>query len=287
MRSKLSLFLASIMMLTLFAFIGCGDDEPGTTNFDTQQEAMTAWNAGASSQMFIAYQLALTTAQQGISFSGDFDDIGGIFLKRTKGFRKFNTSMANGYQGNGLWIFDTTFTEEGSGDFDLHFELDFDQFDANGYPNAQTNTVDYAMNLAWDFSEVGEGTFIYNYDVDLNLTGIQGYRAETGNATLNGTAGFGINLETPAQQGQPAYDFEYSYSIKFNSIAIAPGDDAYPIESGSIEFTYKYGIDPNVQGFEEFNVKGKITFDGDNTAILEFGGFTFTLNLDTGDITPA
>lgn len=279
--------MASLVVLALFAFVGCGEDESGPTNFDTQEEAITAWNGAAESQMGLAYQLALTIAQQGVSFTGDFDDIGGIFLKRTKGFRKFNASMANGYQGNGLWTFDTTFTEEGSGDFDFHYEIDFDHFDANGYPNDQTNAFDYGLNLAWDFSEAGEGTFIYNYDVDLNVSGIQGFSNATGNAVVNGTAGFGINIETTSQPGQPTYDFEYSYGIKFISLTIAPGEDPYPLESGSIEFTYKYGVDPNIPGFEETNVKGKITFDGDDTAILEFGGFTFTLDLDTGDITPA
>lgn len=290
MRSKLSLFLASIMMLTLFAFIGCGDDEPGTTNFDTQQEAMDEWNSGAlgsGNQMDYAYQLALLAVEMANDFSGDFDDLGDVFLLKKNGFHKPDASMANGYQGNGLWTYDTTFTDSDEltvGTYTYHVALTLlDHFTEQGLPTSQTDGANLEGNFVWELDYLTTSDASFSYDFNVGVTGLSGFRAATGNATLNGDLIFLIT-STSTGQGEN-YSFEYRYNISFDNLVVAP-DDSYPLESGSINFTSKLSIDPNVQGFEEFNVKGKITFDGDNTAILEFGGFTFTLNLDTGDITP-
>ena len=58
-------------------------------------------------------------------------------------------------------------------------------------------------------------------------------------------------------------------------------DEAYP-QSGIIEFTLKFDYD--IQGVKDYTVKGKITFNGNNTATFEFGGYNFTINLATGTI---
>lgn len=126
-------------------------------------------------------------------------------------------------------------------------------------------------------------TLTFDYAGDMDMTGVSGYNAGTGNATVNGNWNYEIGVVTTSGQ---TYTFEYLYAIDYNALVISPTAQ-YEMQSGSIGFTLRYDITPNIQGFDEYNVAGTITFDGTRYADLEFGGYHYIIDLLNHTITPA
>lgn len=277
-------FLATVLVFALL-LTACSDSANKTENFSTQTEAEAA--VGQNEAIIgLAVELALLAVQQ-TSFDGSFTGDVPLFKnsagKRTRFNRPLNDTTT--YDAStGWWTYEeneTNVEEDGTYTLDALFQLRFTPRDLTGLPTDATDQMEYIADVDWDFDGT-DGDFIFSYLSELTFTDLAGFNASTGDAVMNGSTDFDWEIASGA--GQQSFSLEYTYDIDYNSVAFANGGD-YP-QSGSVDFVVHLNITPNVEGFDEYNVVGTITFDGDNTASLVFGGWNFVINLDTGDITP-
>ncbi len=270
----------------VFALAACTDSATKTKNFATQAEAQSAIDDNGAA-IALAVELALLAVEQ-TNFDGAFSGDIPLF-KNSAGKRlRFNRPLDDTATYNGTthwWTFQQHEEEavtDGTQTLDVLLQLRFTPRDAFGLANELTDQMEFKSNVDYVISTTGSD-FIIQYDSDLNFSGLMGFRAATGNAIMNGTTNFGFELSSTSQQ--QSLSFEYNYDIDYNNVTFA-SDGEYPL-SGTVDFVVGLNVTPNVQGIDEYNVAGTITFDGDNTAALVFGGFNFVINLDTGEITAA
>ncbi|MCK6543279.1 hypothetical protein L6Q79_11430 [bacterium] len=265
-------------ILVLVALTSCGgDDAAKPEEFGTQEEALTALNANKSNML-----LALDAAEGAIDAASGF----GLDKRSAYNSKKLNRAMTYTYDASTGWWTDEYTNSSGGYNYDYTWNIRFTPRDANGYSTDETSKMEYK----YDYLYNGANTY-YSYDMDLGadmtLTGVNAYRAATGNLVLNGTNAISYVWD----YSYLTYDYTYDYSHKYTykSLEISPDGD-YP-EGGSVSFTIRSKFEGEIgeEGGDALNyyVAGKITFDGDNTALLEFGGFSFILNLDTNEVTPA
>jgi len=298
-------FTLILMLVGLSLWISCTTDEEKPKDFSSQADADVAVDLYGSFMTEVAVALALSSAEQAVSFDGAFDvpfkaQRGPNGLSKKLVFNKLTKVMGNGYNPNtGLWIFDTSYVGEGDlpvavlNDMNrqvprtnsAHFQVKFTPTNnPTGLPNENTEQMDYNFDYGWTGSESDqETTLTYDFRVNGNVsvTGAKNYRAGTGNSLLTGSSAYDFDFAFSSTNS--SIKFKYHFDISYGSIEVAPNDD-YPLESGSISFKLKSSSDAPGSDQYTFYISGKITFDGDNTAVLEFGGFTYTLNLDTGEI---
>lgn len=274
---KFNVFFLSLVVATFVVFNSCGDDKGGgTSNFGSQSEADAAVQQN-SAYIISTVTTAVATANLATTFDGGFG-FGG-FGKASPG--TLPTAMGGGYNsGTGWWTFDTTYADT-TGDFSLSYQLRFTPRGVDGLPTEATNQMEYGFDVSLDYDEE-TGSLVLDYNGDMDVTGVSGYNAGTGNATINGSWNNGISIVTSSGQ---TYTFEYVYAIDYNALVVSP-TATYRIQSGSIEFVLRYDITPNIQGFEEYNVAGTITFDGTRYADLEIGGYHYIIDLQTNTISP-
>jgi hypothetical protein len=278
-------FFATALALA-FVLAACTDSANKTDNFNTQAEAEAAV-AQNEATIGLAVELALLAVQQ-TGFDGSFTGGVPLFKNSTGKRTRFNRPMDDTTTYNsttGWWTYEeheTEVEEDGTYNLDVLFQLRFTPRDLIGLPTDATDQMEYVADVDWDFDGT-DGDFIFSYLSELVFTGLAAFNDTTGDAVMNGSTDFDWEITSGA--GQQSFSFEYTYDIDYNSVAFANGAD-YP-QSGSVDFVVRLNITPNIEGFDEYNVAGTITFDGDNTATLVFGGWNFVINLDTGDITPA
>lgn len=275
---KVNAFFLSLVVASFVAFNSCGDDKGGgTSNFGSQADADAAVNQN-SAYIISTVTTAIATANLSSDFNGSFG-LGGFGKASSVNSPRV---MGGGYNsGTGWWTFDTTFTDA-EGNFSYSYQLRFTPRGVNGLPTDATNQMEYGFDVSLDYDETN-GSLVFDYNGDMDLTGVAGFNAGTGNATINGSWSYSISVVTTSGQ---TYTFEYVYSIDYNALVVSP-TATYPIQSGSIGFVLRYDITPNIQGFEEYNVAGTITFDGTRYADLEIGGFHYIIDLQTNTISPA
>ncbi len=249
--------------------VACGDDDEKTTKFASQAEADAAVEAN-SDVIEGAYEGAIEAINEAVNFDGTMN-FGGF--KKSK--MKMGKIAGGGYNaGTGWWTWDTTFTEQGM-NMSYIYQMRFTPRDGNGFPNNTTDKAEYKASL----SENGDDADM-SLNANMVIAGLVGYQNQTGNATVNGS--FNVTASSTEQQ----YTFEFLYKWAYKSLVISPAA-TYPVQSGSIEFTIKYDLRPRVQGFEGYYIAIKITFNGTRYASMTFGGYNYTIDLETGTITPA
>lgn len=278
MKTRLLMLIA----VSSFAlFMSCGDDEEKPTNFKSQAEAdafVTILEADDEGEVETpgifesAYDEILTSIDNATEFDGTFGM--GDFGKK-KSLKKIGKVLGRGYNaGTGWWSFDTTMTDEGLTWSHL-YQMRFTPRDGNGFPNSTTDKAEYKATL--NANSTGfEMDFVYN----MTIAGLVGYRGETGNATINGYFNTTMSINEEQTENEAIVKFNY------NSLVVSP-TATYPIQSGSMGFTMKFDMSPKPQGFDGFYIAAEITFNGTRYASMTFGGWNYTIDLQTGEITPA
>lgn len=263
-----------------FVFSGCGEDEAKPEDFKTLEEAETALN-GTQAELLFALDELVVIANLASSFDGNFpNDLVLLKNRKSHAFAKTYGPHSIGYNAQtGYWTFDTTITEGLM--FSANGRIKFTPRDIlSGLPNESTNAMEYAVTVTLN-ETAGENFFDLSYDADFDVIGIADYRDTTGNLTIDGSDKVNFSLDINAEGEHLVVDYDHSYKIK--NVVLDP-ESIYP-QSGTFEFTIKAEVSPSSYG-EGFYVAGTITFDGTNIAVLEFGGYTFHLDLDTEIITP-
>lgn len=274
---RLNVLLLSLAVATFVVFNSCGDDKGGgTKNFGSQAEATAAVTA-------LDQQGVFDMALSGLDLAyGVAAGVGGKLLKdgnnrhRVAGGFTYNAST-------GWWSMEETYSQSGY-NYDYLYAYRFTPRDNNGNATTATDKLEYGWDYNMDGSSGGT-TMEAGYEMDLVVTGIVNHRGGTGNLVFNGSSDFGFNIDVSSGGYTIVYD--YASSSDYNALNWAPNGD-YPA-SGSIDFTASRDVEPAQleESYPDFRVAGSITFDGTNIAVLEIGGYTFHINLDTGVITPA
>ncbi len=277
MKTKFKWILVSVMLAAVIAFAGCATTTDGPINFSSQAEAD---NAVALNQFYIIslVDLSVATAEEATDFNGSFNDI--LFFKSKQRLQKTRTAKATIYDpSTGFWSYDST-----SGDsVSIHYKIKFTPRGTNGLPTTATTDMTYSADVSGRQSEeTGPLTFHGNAAID--MTGIAAYRNATGNAALNGSFDFGIGIDE--MQGLQTLSLDFVFGVTFNTLAISP-TAAYPLQSGTIDFTLRFELTPSSPGFTNYFVGGTLTFDGTHIVKLAIGGFNYNIDLDTEIITPA
>lgn len=253
-------FMRLSAALSVLIFVSCGGGGgEGTSNFGSKTEADAAL---AQSQAQIT--LAVNDVKNVASVAGSWGSA---------------KPLAWTYDaGTGWWS--NVYSSSGGGyTYNYDYRHRFTPRDANGYATEATDKMEYGYEYSYDGSSAGY-SYILEYISDIECTGISGYRASTDNLTVNGSSD--IDYDFDFSYGETDYSYEYEYHTTYKNVEFTHGT-AYPV-GGSITFTTRFKLTPAVQGVDNYYVSGKITFTGGNTATLEFGGYTYTINLVTGVI---
>ncbi len=282
--------LALLMSVSFVMFVSCGDDGGGgsTSNFGTQTEANNAVTAMDGQG---AIDMPLAAADEALSLAA------GSAVKMFKGkenpIRKSSDEDFIYNSGTGWWTWQYSYIYSFFRGTISH-QYRFTPRDADGTPTSSTDQMEYMYDYDFDadtsISQNGATTTMdltWKYNADMDVTGIVAHHASTGNLHLNGESGFEYKYIIRTVYGGQSYTQKMIYTAEydFNDIQLANGGN-YPA-SGTIVFKVKRDFTPEVQDLPNFYVAGSITFDGDNTATLTVGGYSYTINLDNGTITPA
>ncbi|MCB0832398.1 MAG: hypothetical protein KDC45_02940 [Bacteroidetes bacterium] len=283
MRNLFKLMILAGIVGVLFS--ACTTEET-PQNFASYDEAYLALEGSSGLYFGIVEQLK-GAKDVATNFDGTLPDfelgksssqVGLRQLRKARSIQSFSYDPSTGF-----WTWDTTSTEFGTITATGH--LRFTPRDAFGMPIPATDKMEYNQDIRADEIESGEGyTYSFHLKLLANLvaTGIAAYRDSTGNLTMNGDNS--INFELG--YNEPQYGnatFKYTYTSTVTDVAFST-ENEYPV-GGTIGFTMKLKISGVDAGDEEFYVEGMITFDGTNIAVMEFGGYTFHIDLDTGEIT--
>lgn len=269
---KIGLLLSAFALF--FVFSGCGEDEAVPEDFKTLEEAETALFETEEDiysildQLFSATDIAMT-------FDGSYPNDFGFKTKHGGTLRKTLSPRSFGYNAQtGYWTFDTTATEL-SLTLSANGKIRFTPRDpVTGLPNESTDLMEYDMTASMTGADEG-GYIDLTYKTALDLAGIAGFRDSTGNATINGSESVDFTIDVTLETDHFVGEYDHSYKI---NIVVSPTLD-YP-QSGVFEFTIKREFNTSAGFGQNFFIDGSITFDGSNIAVLEFGGYTFHINLD-------
>ena len=260
MKNLMRFSLLATLSIGVLVYVGCSSDSGGgTKNFSSKTDADAA--------------LAQSTAQINLAIN-DVKNVANI-----AGSFGLTKSMAYTYDaGTGWWS--NVYSQSSSGyTYNYDFRHRFTPRDANGYATDATDAMEYMYDYSYNGSSTG---YVYDlsYLSDINCGGLIGYRASTGNLSVNGSSAIDYNFEF--SYGGTTYNYVWSYDNTYSGVEFEHGT-TYPV-SGTITFTSKFSLTPEIPGYDNYNVSGTITFTGGTTATLEFGGFTYTINLQTGTI---
>ncbi len=260
MRSIIVILTSVLVLVWAAAGCGGGGGGGGTNDFGSQAEAQQAYNAS------LAYTtLAVSEVEAAAALAQSFT---GIALGKARGSKGTANTEFIYNASTGYW--EATYNE-GIAGFTGTIKLRFDPSDANHLPDNTTNTMQYIVDFGYSSSEQGFD-YDWSYASDMTATGIAAYRGGTGNLVIDGTTSFDIEGVY-----SNVYSLLYRYDISINDVTFSPTND-YPL-SGTIDFTLRYEQDPESPQYPNFNISGTITFDGDNTVVVTFGGFDFVLTI--------
>ena len=268
-------FAALIFLAGFFvSFVSCSTDESKPEDFKTLDDAQTALDE-SQDEVFISLEELSSVANVAATFDGTYPGDFVLFkTNRSKALSKKQSPHSFGYNSQtGYWTFDSTASDQGL-TYSLSGRIKFTPHDFAGLPDETTNTMEYKVMASLN-ETVGEEFIDLSYDADMNVSGIAGFRAQTGNATINGSNKVSFSLDLTLDTDHIVANYDHAY--KANNVVIDP-TSTYP-QSGTFDFTIKR--DYNIADYGvNFYIQGTITFDGTNIAVLEFGGYTFHINLD-------
>lgn len=188
------------------------------------------------------------------------------------------------YDGNGCWKLSFDSTDALSGyNVAILAQVCFDTFNLLGRPTEATNQMDYEVDF--DFSGANPfegGSFAFDLGLNraLQAMGIADYNSGNGNLILNGAADDYFDLSATSLEGSQSLSTDYSYTLK--NIAFQPDVD-FPV-TGIIEFSISFTATPPIPDYPNFSISGTITFDGSSIVVINFAGYTYSMNLVSGDI---
>jgi hypothetical protein len=298
---RFSILLTIFVSLSLLFFAACSSDdekdEPKLTQAQADEAIQDNAEAIAAVANLVGYQ-ARAAATNGEVTQLEIDQ--GLFLLFLGGFGKRGVdglekmgeiNPLNGddgffWNGNGCWTidYDTTDVYEGySISLSILAQLCFDTWNLLGGPTETTNQMTYMIDFDVSGSfPLDQGSFLFDLGVDrdLTVTGISDYNSGTGNLVVNGSDDENFNISVTSPNGSQSVALNYSNTV--NAVTIVPLAD-YPA-SGIINFSIGFSANPPIPDYPNFTVAGTITFDGSNVVGVTFAGFTYSLNLLTGQI---
>ncbi len=269
-KTILSVFSA----IAVVFWIGCAEDEAKPENFKTQEAAETALFE-TEDDIFTMLEQLHSATDLAMNFDGSYPADFTFKTKRMNGVKKRLAPNSFGYNAQtGYWTFDTTASVEGL-TLSSNGKIRFTPRDLlTGLPNESTNTMEFDMTASMRGQDA-EAYIDLKYLTDLLVDGIASYRDTTGNATVSGSEEVDFSLDVTLDTEHLFGEYKHHYTI--DNIVVSP-TSSYP-QSGRLDFTIKRSL--NVSGYgQDFYVQCSIVFDGTNIAVLEFGGFTFHIDLD-------
>ncbi len=292
-KSLRSLVIATLSMWWISA---CAEDQKTLSTFDTSAEAQESYEELEKSGVNPMEVMDQVFTSAG--FSEEFDgsaDIGigsAVSKRRHAGLAKTSSFSFIYDDATHYWTLDADTTVEGI-TWDLFYRVRFTPRNIFGLPSDSTKRMEYETVLGisgtlQDTTNAGiltlQATLSNNFDVQSD----EPFVTNTNYLTIIGTTGshsdFAYTLGVLTYEVSLDADYDVDSLVIFGPANDLDDEPEYPL-SGSIGFTVDYDASgPNIS--ESYYVAGRITFDGDETAILEYGGFTFILNLETGEITP-
>lgn len=280
------------MALVCFLIFGSGCEQTKEPiEFTTSAEAEASYEQlqGSQSDPVEVVNKVLEAASLSESFDGSAD-VGKRRIGKRSSLKKVQ-SFSFTYDGNtGYWTLDADTVENGA-NISLFYQVRYTPRSIFGFATEFTDRMEYETTVHIDgvVSDTTDTT-ITSVDVDLNysenydIQSDEPFVTNTNFITITGSTGATSTFEANDITVTADYQYDVSALKIFGPYNDAEEEPEYP-ESGSIHFTVDYSL-TGTNFSASYFVEGTITFDGDNTALLEYGGHSFILNLDDGSVTP-
>jgi hypothetical protein len=295
--SRYSFIGVILVSISLLIFTGCNsdDDKKDETKL-SQEQADQAIEHNAGAIYALAY---LVTYQARAAASGDINELqvnenllySLLYKRQMSGIEKLgqdnkiqdDDEFRFDYQ-TGCWILEYDSTDAISGyTIAISAQVCFDAYNMVGQPTTETNQMSYTVEFDFGGMDVGDdGSFSFDLGVDrhLDVTGIADYNSGIGNLVMNGSSSENVHFSAVSQNGSQSIGFDYLYTI--TNIIFQPVQE-FPA-SGTIEFSIAFTATPPVQNYPNYSINGTITFDGTSVVVVNFAGYTYSMNLVSGEI---
>lgn len=289
---KLKRMSCVTLALCAFVVLSCEDSGKKPIEFATQTEAEQSYEQLESSQTdpLEVVNKVLDAAVLSESFDGSAE-FGKRRLGKRQALRK-GQSISFVYDSNtGYWTLDADTTEDGL-NLSLFYRVRYTPRGIFGFATELTDRMEYETQVNID-GTVTDTSDVDTTSVDVDLEYSENYDIQsdepfvtnTNFITITGTTRATSQYVVEGLTATASFSYDVDALKIFGPLNDAEEEPEYPL-SGTLAFTVDYSITGSgING--SYFVEGRITFDGDNTAILEYGGHLFTLNLDDGSITPA
>jgi hypothetical protein len=272
----------TLLLIPVFIFISCeSSSEPEEQPALTKEQADALWEA--NSGLFLAmagYMESQATSAATFNLGNIPIGFGGGFIGKDLPQSTLLKPAQGEFVFDGVNCWDVVYSYiEGANSLEFEANVCFDVVDQFGVPTDATNTlslsVDYDLATAYSYDNFSYSLTLTESEV-LNLVGIAGFNAETGNLTVNGNQT--VNASVIVVESGQTESATVAWTFTLTDIVISPLSD-YPL-SGTVAFTIS--VTDNSPGAQNagYTVSGTITFNGTNTAAVTFAGFDYTLNLD-------
>ncbi|MBX7150476.1 hypothetical protein K1X84_02465 [bacterium] len=283
----------TVLLCIFFIATGCDSDKKQPVEFSTQTEAEQSYEQLQSSQTdpLEIVNKVLEAASFSESFDGSADGLSKHRLGKRRTMMKANSVSFTYNSNTGYWTLDADTTENGV-NFSLFYKVRYTPRGLFGLATELTDRMEYETHVnvngvVVDSSEGALGDSVdvtLDYSENYDIQSDEPFVTNTNFITITGSTSASSEFSVAQLTATASYNYDVHALKIFGPFNDAEDEPEYP-ESGSIHFTVDYSVTaPELSG--SYFIEGTITFDGDNTATLEYGGFTFILNLDDGTVTP-
>lgn len=280
------------LTLTLCVFVlfgtACEDKKKDAVEFGTASEAQQSYQQledGETDPLEIVNKV-LDAAVLSETFDGT-SSFGKKRFGKKQSLLKGQSIQFTYDSGSGYWTLDADTTENGV-NISLFHRVRYTPRGLFGFATELTDRMEYETNIDIDGLVVEEGDSVQvdlSYSEDYDIQSDLPFVSDTNFITITGKTTASSQFTADGFTVTASYRYDVESLRLFGPFNEDDDEVDYP-QSGSLDFTVEYDvIGPNLTA--DYFVGGKITFDGDETALLEYGGHTFILNLDDGTITPA
>jgi hypothetical protein len=265
-----------ILVFSFFIFYGCSTSEEPEKQELTKEQADELFAAYGDLLIALGGDIASqSTNAANFNLSNISSDFGGLPYYKPDAAKAMDKAADGSfnYDGNGCWTLRDTVDFYYSY-FRVYAQVCYDDVDVDGIPTPATDGVTIAVDYFITFSEPEASASITMSEIKtLNLSGVAGFRNETGNLTINGTDDVGVSFIEGTTSAE--IDFE----LTLTDVVLSPQGE-YPL-SGTLSFEMTVDAEEGGQS-QEFTVSGKITFNGTNMVPATFAGYNYTVDLDAG-----